>query len=203
PPGTLFIVSAPSGAGKTSLVRALLESVPGVTVSVSYTTRAMRPGETDGVDYHFVDRERFRAMIAADEFLEYAEVFGNFYGTARRTVDQALARGEDVLLEIDWQGARQVRERSAECTGIFILPPSRLVLEQRLRARGQDDEAVIAQRMSEAVNEMSHYEEYDYLVVNDDFQLALADLQTLVRARRLRTAAQAQRHRDLLRALLG
>ncbi len=203
PPGTLFIVSAPSGAGKTSLVRALLESVPGVTVSVSYTTRPMRPGESDGVDYHFVDRARFRAMIEADEFLEYAEVFGNYYGTARRTVDQALAEGEDVLLEIDWQGARQVRARSAECVGVFILPPSRTVLEQRLRARGQDDEAVIAQRMSKAVDEMSRYEEYDYLVVNDDFQLALADLQTIVRARRLRTAVQAQRHRALLRALLG
>ncbi len=203
PPGTLFIVSAPSGAGKTSLVRALLESVPSVTVSVSYTTRPMRPGETDGVDYHFVDREYFRAMIEADEFLEYAEVFGNYYGTARATVDQALAQGEDVLLEIDWQGARQVRERSAACVGVFILPPSRTVLEQRLRARGQDDEAVIARRMSAAVNEMSHYEEYDYLVVNDDFQLALADLQAIIRARRLRTAVQAQRHHKLLRALLG
>ena len=201
--GTLYIVSAPSGAGKTSLVRALLESLPGITVSVSYTTRPMRPGERDGVDYHFVDRERFQAMIEADEFLEYAEVFGNFYGTARATVDEALAQGEDVLLEIDWQGARQVRRRSADCVGIFILPPSRAVLEQRLRLRGQDDEAVIARRMSEAVSEMSHYEEYDYLVINDDFQVALADFQAIIHARRLRTVVQAPRHRDLLRALLG
>lgn len=203
PRGTLFIVSAPSGAGKTSLVRALLESASGVTVSISYTTRHRRPGETDGVDYYFVDRARFRAMIEADEFLEYAEVFGNYYGTARSTVDQALARGDDMLLEIDWQGARQVREHGAACVGIFILPPSWSVLEQRLRARGQDDEAVISQRMSEAVNEMSHYGEYDYLLVNDDFQCALADLQSIIRARRLGTTAQAQRYQTLLHALLG
>ena len=203
PPGTLFIVSAPSGAGKTSLVKALLESMSGIVLSVSYTTRPRRPGERDGVDYHFVEPSRFRAMIEAGEFLEYAEVFGNYYGTARHTVDEALGRGEDVLLEIDWQGARQVRARAGDCVGIFILPPSRAALESRLRARGQDGEEVIARRMAEAVGEMSHYGEYDYLLVNDDFDQALAEFRAIVLARRLRTPVQARRHQDMIRALLA
>ncbi len=202
-PGILYIVSAPSGTGKTSLVKAVQEALPGVTVSISYTTRPRRPGEREGVDYHFVDPDRFRSMIEAGAFLEYAEVFGNFYGTARHTVDEVLARGEDVLLEIDWQGARQVRDRVPHCRSIFILPPSREVLAQRLRARGQDEEAVIARRLAEAVSEMSHYEEYDFLIINDRFEEAVAELQAILRAGRLGTACQARRHRALLRALLS
>ncbi len=178
-------------------------TVPGIALSVSYTTRPRRPGERDGVDYHFVDSDRFRAMIEAGEFLEYAEVFGNHYGTARHTVDEALSRGEDVLLEIDWQGARQVRARAGDCVGVFILPPSRAALEARLRGRGQDGEDVIARRMAAAVSEMSHYGEYDYLLVNDDFDQALDEFRAIVLARRLRTPVQAQRHRDMIRALLG
>ncbi len=203
PQGTLFIVSAPSGAGKTSLVKALVKMLEAVVVSVSYTTRAPRPGERDGQDYHFVDRRRFEAMVEEDRFLEYAEVFGNYYGTARHTVERALRQGQDVLLEIDWQGARQVRRRCAESVGIFILPPSRDVLRQRLRARGQDDEAVIERRMAEAVSEMSHYGEYDYLVINDDFDQALKELVSIVQARRLRRPVQACRHEALIRELLG
>ncbi len=150
--GTLYIVSAPSGAGKTSLVKALLERVEGISVSVSHTTRAPRPGERDGQDYHFIDRERFEALVAAGEFLEHAQVFGNFYGTARATLVEQLQAGEDVILEIDWQGARQVHAAFPEAVKVFILPPSREALYRRLRARGQDSEAVIARRMAEAVS---------------------------------------------------
>jgi len=201
-PGTLFIVSAPSGAGKTSLVRALLAQDAGVAVSVSYTTRAPRAGERDGVDYRFVNQKRFLAMIGAGEFLEHAEVFGNYYGTARAAVAAQLEQGSDIILEIDWQGAQQVRQAFPGCIGIFVLPPSRTVLRERLTGRRQDDAAVIEHRLQAAVDEISHYSEYDFIVVNDDFATALADLRAILRAERLRLPAQAERHQELLRELL-
>lgn len=201
--GTLFIVSAPSGAGKTSLLKALVEQLHDVLVSVSHTTRAMRPGERDGVHYHFVAPEVFAGMVARGEFLEHAEVFGNHYGTSRPWVEDTLARGQDVILEIDWQGAQQMRRLMPEAQSIFILPPSRPALEERLTGRGQDAPAVIAQRMSAAKEEMAHYAEYDYLVVNDVFNLALGDLKAIFQVRRLRVEAQAVRHQDMLAGLLA
>ena len=201
--GTLYIVSAPSGAGKTSLVKALIDSMPQVRVSVSHTTRAMRPGEVDGVNYHFVDHERFRVMLGENAFLEHAEVFGNFYGTSQRWVEQTLAEGYDLILEIDWQGAQQVRRLLPDARSIFILPPTQQALRQRLTNRGQDSDEVIERRMREAVSEMSHYVEYDYLVINDDFAHALDDLKAVFRANQLRQRRQQQRHVTLLEALLG
>jgi len=201
--GTLYIFAAPSGAGKTSLVKALVDSTDNIEVSVSHTTRAPRPGEMDSVNYHFIDTNKFREMVAKGDFLEHAQVFDNFYGTARTNIEQRLAAGVDVILEIDWQGARQVREQFPDCIGVFILPPSRESLEERLRNRGQDDDEVIARRMRDAVNEMSHYAEFDYLVVNDDFNTALAELAAIVTARRLRTGNQARRHQPMLQALLA
>lgn len=201
--GTLFIVSAASGAGKTSLVKALIESTPGIVVSVSTTTRAPRPGEVDGVHYHFADKARFEAMLAEGAFLEHARVFDNLYGTSRAAVAEQLALGRDVILEIDWQGARQVREALAGTVGIFVLPPSRPELERRLRGRGQDSDEIIARRMRDAVSEMSHYGEYDYLIVNDDFATALAELRALFLARRLRREAQTARQAGLLAELLA
>jgi len=200
---TLYIVTAPSGAGKTSLVRALLEREHAIRVSVSYTTRPPRPGERDGVDYHFVDRERFLAMQASDDFLEYAEVFGNYYGTSRRWLEQQLDQGTDVILEIDWRGARQVRRLMPHAVSIFILPPSREALLQRLRQRGQDSEEVIARRSREAIEEMSHYDEFDYLVVNDQFDTALAQLRCIVQSQRLRLPRQRQRLASMLARLLA
>jgi len=202
--GTLYVVSAPSGAGKTSLVRALLESAgDDLVLSVSHTTRAPRPGEVDGRDYHFVDVETFRRMIENEAFLEHARVFDNYYGTARQGIEAQIDQGRDVILEIDWQGARQVRQALPESVGIFILPPAREALQERLRNRGQDDEAVIARRMQDAVKEMSHYGEYDYLVINEVFRTALDELAAITRGRRLRLAAQQQRHAALLAALLA
>ncbi len=201
--GTLFIVSAPSGAGKTSLVKALVERLDHIRLSVSYTTRAPRPGEREGVDYHFVDEEAFRRMVREGAFLEHARVFDHFYGTSRTWIEERLRAGTDVVLEIDWQGARQVREAIPGAVGVFILPPSREVLEERLRGRGQDDEAVIARRMQDAVNEMRHYKEYDYLVINDVFDEALEQLTHIVHAARLRTPLQARRHAELILALLA
>ena len=202
--GTLYVVSAPSGAGKTSLVRALLDSMgDGLTLSVSHTTRAPRPGEVDGRDYHFVSRETFRHMVGQGAFLEHAQVFDNAYGTARAGIEEQLARGRDIILEIDWQGAREVRRAMPQSVGIFVLPPSRQALEERLRARGQDDEGVIARRMRDAVSEMSHYAEYEYLVVNEVFRKAHDDLAAIVRSRRLRRSAQQQRHAGLLATLLA
>ena len=173
--GTLYIISAPSGAGKSSLLRALLESgrVPQAELSVSHTTRAPRPGEVDGQDYHFVDTGQFQALVDAGDFLEHARVFDNHYGTSRAAVTARLEQGIDVILEIDWQGARRVREQLPAALSIFILPPSRDALEERLTGRGQDGPEVIARRMRDAVSEMSHFDEYDYLVINDDFQQAL------------------------------
>lgn len=201
--GTLFTLSAPSGAGKTSLVKALLEAMPELTVSVSHTTRPMRPGEENGVNYHFVSHERFEAMLEADDFLESAEVFGNFYGTSAKWVQDTLAQGQDVILEIDWQGAEQVRQLMPDTCSIFILPPSSQALEERLQGRGQDDADVIAKRMQAAVNEMSHYQAADYLVINDDFDVALGDLQTIVSSTRLLTDQQEMRHTKLLKDLLS
>ncbi len=195
----LFTISAPSGAGKTSLVKALLEkSGNEVAVCVSHTTRPMRPGDVDGRDYHFVARKAFEQMIAAGEFLEHAQVFDNLYGTARASVDALLASGRHVILEIDWQGARQVKARLPETVAVFILPPSRATLEQRLRARGTDDDTTIARRMRDADREMSHYGDAEYLVVNADFDQALADLEAIVRAQGLLLARQVEKHRALI-----
>jgi len=200
--GTLYIISAPSGAGKTSLVKALVENDPSIQVSISHTTRPKRPAEVDGVNYHFIDRERFIDMVGAGAFLEHAEVFGNFYGTSEQWVDDTLAKGIDVILEIDWQGAQQVRKLKS-CVTVFITPPSRDELRRRLTSRGQDSPEVIERRLGEAASEIAHYSEYDYLVVNDDFQQALADLQAIVRARRLLTQVQQYRHGELLNDLLS
>jgi len=201
--GILYTVSAPSGAGKTSLVRALLDREPGLVLSISHTTRPRRDGERDGVDYYFVDEARFVHMVEEDAFLEHARVFDNRYGTSRQSVEEQLAAGRDVLLEIDWQGAQQVRGRVPGAIPVFILPPSREALVERLQGRGLDSEEVIARRMAAAIDEMSHYDECDYLVVNDDFETALGDLQSIVRAGRLQRTRQAERHGDLLNALLA
>jgi guanylate kinase len=200
--GTLFIVSAPSGAGKSSLVNMLLASEPRIRLSVSHTTRAPRPGERDGRHYHFTTREQFEAMVSRGAFLEHAEVFGNLYGTSRAAVEPVLANDQDVLLEIDWQGARQVRAAHPEAVSIFILPPSRQALLSRLRSRGQDSEAVIAQRTAGAREEIAHCRDFDYWIVNDRFDTALADLRAVVNAQRLRRSGQSLRHTELLAALL-
>ncbi|MDJ0805384.1 MAG: guanylate kinase [Gammaproteobacteria bacterium] len=201
PQGTLYILSAPSGAGKTSLLQALREQDGDLQVSISHTTRAIRPGETDGVHYHFISHEQFLHMVEAGEFLEHAEVFGNFYGTAEATVRSQLERG-DLVLEIDWQGARQVRQRFSEAVSIFILPPDPESLRERLDARGQDSEEIIQRRMQKAVNEMSHYAEFDYLVINDIFDAALAELDCIVRSQRLRRDRQVEQYGDRIRELL-
>ena len=200
--GDLYLVSAPSGAGKTSLVAALQSSESGLQVSVSHTTRPRRDSEVDGVNYHFVSEKDFVAMIDADAFLEHARVFDRRYGTARESVESYLAVGNDVILEIDWQGASQVREHHPGCIGIFILPPSRESLVERLHGRAQDSEEVIARRMRDTIAEMSHYREFDYLVINDDFDVALSDLRGIVRSRRLRRERQSALNRDLIASLL-
>lgn len=202
PPGNLFIVTAPSGAGKTSLVRTLIKAVEHLTVSISHTTRAPRPGEEDGVHYHFTDAASFQALINAGAFIEYAQVFGHYYGTTSAGVAAQRQSGRDVILEIDWQGAVQVRQQFPEAVGIFILPPSRAILEERLRGRNQDSAPVIARRLSEAITEMTHYVEFDYLIVNDDFTTALGDLQAIVRAHRLAIQPQAVRQAQLIQELL-
>lgn len=201
--GTLYIVSAPSGAGKTSLLNKAMGSDPVLRVSVSHTTRARRPGEQDGVDYHFVDRETFNEMVSSGEFLEHAQVFGHLYGTSAKGVRQQLDEGLDVILEIDWQGARQVRRQFPACVSIFILPPSADVLRQRLTERGQDEADVIERRMADAAGEIAHYAEYDYLVINDRFETAQADLLAIFRANRLRLDYQARREVDTIRNLLA
>lgn len=179
-PGHLYVIAAPSGAGKTSLVRALLAQAPGVHFSISYTTRPRRPAEVEGRDYHFVSHAQFAAMVTAGAFLEYAQVFDNYYGTARAQVEQLLAQGAQVILEIDWQGAQQIRRVMQHCRSIFILPPSRAELERRLRGRGTDDETVIQRRLRDAVGDMGHWAEFDYVVVNADFEQALTELKTIV-----------------------
>jgi guanylate kinase len=200
--GTLYILSAPSGAGKTSLLKALREQDGELHVSISHTTRPMRPGEEDGVHYHFVDQASFLAKVARGDFLEHAEVFGNYYGTDEASVRAQLDAGQDTVLEIDWQGAQQVRKRFPDAVSVFILPPSPEALHERLSNRGQDSEEVIQGRMREAVSEMSHYAEFDYLVINDDFEQALRELAALVTAQRLRLARQAAVHTDAITRLL-
>lgn len=203
--GNLFILAAPSGAGKSSLIRALLErhSNDSMQVSVSCTTRAPRPGEIDGVHYHFLSEAEFKAKIENNEFYEWAHVFGNYYGTSRVYIEQTLAQGIDVFLDIDWQGARQVREANPQTQSIFIVPPSLEALEQRLRARGQDSEEVIANRMAKAQAEMSHYHEFDYLLVNDKFEQTLAQLEHIVFAQRLKVGLQQVRHAAKIKDLLA
>lgn len=201
--GTLYVISAPSGAGKTSLVKSLLDAEGQLAVSVSHTTRKMRPGETDGVDYHFISRQQFQALVREGGFLEHAEVFDHCYGTVRSAVEAQLARGKDLILEIDWQGAQQVREQMPECQSIFILPPSLPTLEERLKGRGQDSPQIIARRMQDAVDEMSHYKEFDYIVINDLFEQALDDLRSILQSQRLRLDSQRHRHERLLEGLIG
>ncbi len=200
--GTLYIISAPSGAGKTSLVKALMDSMRRVRVSVSHTTRAMRPGEVDGVNYHFTQRETFVKMLEQGDFLEHAEVFGNMYGTSHSWVKDTLAQGYDLILEIDWQGAQQVRKLVPEAKSIFILPPTRKDLRQRLHNRGQDAADVIDLRMQQAIAEMSHYVEYDYIVINDNFATALQDLKAIFHCNQLLLDTQQKRHTQLLCDLL-
>ena len=201
--GSLFIVAAPSGAGKTSLVNALVEQQSAIRLSVSHTTRAAREGEVNGQDYFFVSQDNFAQMRDAGAFLESATVFDNSYGTSSETVLAQLQQGLDVILEIDWQGAEQVRSNFPESTSIFILPPSKAALEQRLRGRGQDKEEIIARRMRDAENEMSHYVEFDYLIVNDQFDVALSDLAAIIIARRHSIAVQKQVNLELLTELLA
>lgn len=201
--GTLFIISAPSGAGKTSLVNALLKTCAELQVSISHTTRPIRPGERNGVNYHFINKFEFDTMCAGAEFLEQAEVFGNHYGTSQKWVEETLGTGKDVILEIDWQGAQQIRNAIPETIGIFILPPSKKALNERLQGRGQDSDSVIAKRLTEAKNEMSHYIEYDFVVINDLFDRALSDLQAIVNANRLKQQQLDKKRLSLIADLLS
>ena len=201
--GHLFVIAAPSGTGKTSLVKALMQRQPHLRFSVSYTTRPPRPNEVDGRDYHFVSREEFQRMVAAGEFLEHAQVFDNFYGTGVQAVSDALAGGQDLLLEIDWQGARQVRKRLPEGRSIFILPPSRAALEQRLRARSTDSDEVIRRRLRDSVTELSHWDEFDHVVVNDEFDHALGMLEAIVQGRPVASSPQSPETRALAALLLA
>ena len=201
--GTLFIVAAPSGAGKSSIVNAVLARDPRLCLSISFTSRQPRPGERHAEHYHFIAVEEFKAMIRNGDFFEYAEVHGDWKGTARQSVEPQLAAGKDVLLEIDWQGARQVREKVPDAVSVFILPPSRQALEQRMRARGQDSEEVIQRRLAAAREEMSHYGEFDYVIVNDVFEEAVAQMHAIITASRLRREAQDVRHAGLIAALLA
>ncbi|MCL1050007.1 guanylate kinase [Shewanella abyssi] len=202
--GNLFILSAPSGAGKSSLISALLKDQPvDMQVSVSHTTRQPRPGEENGLHYHFVDQDEFKGLITENVFFEWAEVFNNYYGTSRVTIEQTLAKGIDVFLDIDWQGAQQVKKLMPESIGIFILPPSKTELERRLTGRGQDSQEVIAGRMAQAVSEMSHYNEYDFVLVNDNFDKALADLLAIIRSQRLTSTSQIHTQNDMIKDLLA
>lgn len=201
--GTLFIVAAPSGAGKSSLVNACLARDPNIALSISFTSRAPRPGERHAQHYHFISADEFQRMIDAGDFFEHALVHGDLKGTARQSVEPLLAAGRDVLLEIDWQGARQVRAKVPDAVGVFILPPSRAALEERMRKRGQDSEDVIARRLAAAREEMSHYGEFDYVVVNEDFEVAVGEMCAIFTASRLRREAQAQRHAALIEGLLA
>jgi guanylate kinase len=200
--GQLYVISAPSGAGKTSLVKALLESTPNLEVSVSHTTRDIRPGETDGINYHFVDQSEFESIRDANGFFEWAQVFGNFYGTSSQTVQERLADGIDVILEIDWQGARQIKALVNTAISIFVLPPSTAALRSRLTDRGQDNDEIIEGRMQAARDEMAHYREADFIVLNDDFETALHDLQSIVRARRLSQEIQSRELTSVIADLL-
>ncbi|HUD24863.1 MAG TPA: guanylate kinase [Burkholderiaceae bacterium] len=200
-PGQVFLVAAPSGAGKSSLVNALLEQDPSIRLSVSFTTRAPRPGEVDGREYHFVSAEEFAQRRSRGEFLETAEVHGNWYGTSRRWIEQELSQGADVLLEIDWQGARQIKQLFAQAVGVFILPPSLEALRARLEQRGQDPPAVIARRLAAARSEIEHVSEFDFVIINEHFERALAELAAVVTAARRRYASQAARAADVFERL--
>ena len=200
--GLLFVVSAASGTGKTSLVKALLDRVTNLHVSVSHTTRGQRPGELDGVHYHFTEKDSFLALVEQGGFIEYAEVFGNYYGTAQATVKEQLAKGHDVLLEIDWQGAQQVRKLFPDCKQIFILPPSQIDLRQRLSNRGTDSVEVIERRLGCAVEDMQQYVNFDYVIINDDFNKALHDLESVIIANRLVITQQASRHQKMISELI-
>jgi guanylate kinase len=201
--GTLFVVAAPSGAGKSSLVNALLEREPTISLSISHTTRPPRVGELYGRHYYFVERDAFEKQVAEGIFLEHAEVHGNLYGTSGTTVQALLGQGRDVLLEIDWQGAQQIRRSKPDCVSVFILPPSRAELERRLRGRGSDSAAVIEQRLRNSREEIGHAHEFDFILINDVFDDALADLQSIVRAVRQRSALQWRRHETLIAELLA
>jgi guanylate kinase len=196
--GTLFIVSAPSGGGKTSLVKALLEAEPEVRLSVSYTTRPARPGEVDGRNYHFVALPEFQRMLEAGEFLESAVIYGNRYGTSQKWIDRERAGGSDVLLEIDWQGAQQVRRLMKQVVSIFVLPPSLEVLESRLKGRAQDSADAVARRLAAARDEISHVSEYDYVIINEDFNRAALDLRSIIRAERLKLPRQLDRYSNVI-----
>jgi len=200
--GTLYIVAAPSGAGKSSIVNAVLARDPNISLSISFTSRAPRPGERHAEHYHFIEAAAFEAMVAAGDFFEHALVHGDWKGTARQSVEPQLNAGRDVLLEIDWQGARQVRSKIPDAVSVFILPPSRAALEERMRKRGQDSEAVIAQRLAAAREEMSHYGEFDYVIVNEVFETAVAEMCSIFTASRLRKDAQVARHARLITSLL-
>lgn len=201
--GNFYIVAAPSGAGKTTLVKALAESMNDIKISISYTTREPRPGELDGVDYNFISEDEFQHMIQKKMFLEYATVYGKHYGTSHQWVLRKLERGVDVLLEIDWQGARQIRQQFTQAVSIFVLPPSAKVLQERLNYRQQDDPSVIKARMAVARNELIHYHEFDYLVVNDVFEVALGELKHIVMAHRLQSDMQEKVLAPLLEDLLA
>lgn len=201
--GNLFIISAPSGAGKSTLINALLQQHADMQLSVSHTTRSPRPGESNGVQYHFTDIPAFKQLIAEDQFIEWAEVFGNYYGTSKSALADKLAQGIDVFLDIDWQGARQIKQQLPFVTSIFILPPSVEALEQRLNQRGQDSAEVIAGRMAKAQDEISHADEYDYWVVNDDLQLALQQFSGIIQTQRLKQQKQAIRQQKLISGLLA
>ncbi len=200
--GVLFVVAAPSGGGKSSMVNALLEREPGIKLSISFTTRAPRPGESEGRHYHFVDELRFQALLSAGELLEHANVHGNWYGTSATWLKQQVASGQDVLLEIDWQGAAQVRKLVPESVHVFILPPSLAALEDRLERRGQDSAEVISRRLEGAFGEMEHWAEFDYVIINQDFATAVDDLAAIVRASRLTALRQGARHKKLLAELV-
>ena len=201
--GKLFVIAAPSGAGKTSLVRALMQRRPSLRFSISYTTRQQRPNERDGHDYFFVDKQEFERMVAASDFLEHARVFDNHYGTSRSQVERLLDASQDVLLEIDWQGAQQIRRTLPECRSIFVLPPSREALEQRLRGRGTDSDEVIARRLRDSLADLSHWSEFDYIVVNDDFDRATGDLEAIVTGQGEHLRRDRAQLRELLAQLLS
>lgn len=200
--GTLYTISAPSGAGKTSLVKALLERLGGIGVSVSHTTRASREGEQDGVDYHFTNTDTFLDMVSTGQFLEHAKVFRNYYGTSQQAVQDVLSTGKDALLEIDWQGMNQVKHLRPDCISISILPPSLDALKSRLQSRESDSDEEIEHRMSQAKEEMAHFSECDYVIINNDFDTALNELMAIVVSHRLQTTQQASRHEALINALL-
>lgn len=200
--GTLYIVAAPSGAGKSSLVNAVLSRETGIVLSISFTSRKARPGERHAQHYHFISKEEFETMIGNGDFFEHALVHGDYKGTAKQSVEPQLAAGKDVLLEIDWQGARQVREKLPDSISIFILPPSKDALETRMRNRGQDSEEVIKQRLANAREEMSHYNEFDYVIVNENFDAAVSELRAIFQAQRLKCDSQQQRHAELIKNLL-